>query len=276
MSASGKQEQSLKVKKAVITYILLTFTLSSIFYFLIISAGSLQAGNGIFGLLLMWCPAFAAFITSLIFYKSIKDFGWKAGKIKYLVLGYIIPIIYCIIAYGIFWGTGLGTFNGPIPDHLVIFIVIWTFASIISALGEEIGWRGFLVPQLAKLTTFTKVAVISGIIWAVWHFPLIIFSNYDSATPLWYALPLFLMSVLGISFILAWLRLKSGSIWPAVLLHASSNLYLLNIFDPLSGGSLTPYLVGETGIIVVAVILFIAFIFWTMRDKLHDMRINNS
>jgi membrane protease YdiL (CAAX protease family) len=54
----------------------------------------------------------------------------------------------------------------------------------------------FLAPQLAKLTTFTKVAIISGIIWAVWHFPLIIFSNYNSITSLWYALPLFLISVL--------------------------------------------------------------------------------
>ena len=276
MSARGKQEQFLKAKKAIITFILLTFALSSIFYFLIISAGSIKSGNGIFTLLLMWCPAAAAFITSLIFYKSVRGFGWKAGKIKYLILGYVIPIFYCIVAYGIFWSTGLGTFNGPVPDTLIIFIVIGTFGSIISALGEEIGWRGFLVPQLSKLTNFTKVALISGIIWAIWHFPLIVFSNYNSATPLWYALPLFLMSVLGLSFILAWLRLKSGSIWPPVLLHASSNLYLLNIFDPLSGGSLTPYLVGETGIIVVMVILLIAFIFWTRRDKLPDIKIANS
>lgn len=218
MSTMEKQRQFLKVKKAIITFILLTFALSSIFYFSIISAGSLQAGNGIFTLLLMWCPAAAAIITSLIFYGSIRDFGWKTGKVKYLVLGYIIPVFYCIIAYGIFWLTGLGTFNGPIPDILPVFIIIGTFGSVISALGEEIGWRGFLAPQLAKITTFTKVAVISGIVWAVWHFPLIMFSNYNSATPLWYALPLFLTSVLGISFMLTWLRLKSGSIWPAVLL----------------------------------------------------------
>ncbi|MEN6554271.1 MAG: CPBP family intramembrane glutamic endopeptidase [Methanobacterium sp.] len=219
------------------------------------------------------CRGYCNFFNIL---QKCRDFGWKAGKIKYLVLGYIIPVFYCIIAYGIFWSTGLGTFNGPVPDTLVIFIIIRTFGSIISALGEEIGWRGFLVPQLAKLTTFTKVAVISGIIGAIWHFPLIIFSNYNSATPLWYALPMFLVSVLGISFILAWLRLKSGSIWPAVLLHAGSNLYVQNIFDPLSGGSLIPYLVGENGILVVGIILIIAFIFWTRRDKLQDMVINGS
>lgn len=154
-------------------------------------------------------------------------------------------------------------------------MILGTISSVISALGEEIGWRGFLVSQLAKLTTFTKVAIISGI-WAFWHFPLIIFSNYNAGTPLWYVLPLFFFVAVDLSFILAWLRLKSGILWPAVLLHASSNLYLQNIFDPLSGGNLTKYLVGETGALIVIVIMVFAFVFWMIRDKLPDNGVNKT
>ncbi|MGZ7135490.1 MAG: CPBP family glutamic-type intramembrane protease, partial [Methanobacterium sp.] len=85
--------------------------------------------------------------------------------------------------------------------------------------------------------------------------------------------PLFFVATLGISFILAWLRLKSGSIWPAVLLHASHNLFIQQFFDPLSGGFLTKYLVGETGVLLVAIIIIFALVFWMMRDKLPDIRI---
>lgn len=67
--------------------------------------------------------------------------------------------------------------------------------SILLALGEEIGWRGFLVPQLAKLTTFTWVAIISGIIWALWHFPLAIMGMYVAETPLWWSLPIFFLEL---------------------------------------------------------------------------------
>ncbi len=75
------------------------------------------------------------------------------------------------------------------------------------------------------------------------------------------------------------LKVKKAIITFTLLIFAlSSNLCLQNIFDPLSGGGgkLKPYLVGETGIMVVMVILLIAFIFWTRRDKLQDMMITGS
>jgi uncharacterized protein len=52
---------------------------------------------------------------------------------------------------------------------------------IFLALGEEIGWRGLLVPQLARLTTFTKTALLSGGIQAVWHWPFVLFAGFSSA-----------------------------------------------------------------------------------------------
>lgn len=258
-----------KIKKSIICFVVLTFGFSSIFYYLIMANG-MNSSNVFF---LMWMPALAAIVTSLIFFRTIKDFGWRPGKAKYLLIAYFLPIVVSLISYGIFWIFGLGTFNGNVPSNLIFLIVIGTVSGIISALGEEIGWRGFLVPKLAKLTTFTWISVISGIIWALWHFPIMIFSTYNSGTPLWWSLPIFFISVIGISFIFTWLTLKSGSLWPAVLLHASDNLFNQNIFGPLASGKLALWLVGETGLIMLILTLVFAFIFWKLRDKLPDLRI---
>ena len=70
------------VKKAIITFIILNFVLSSIFHFFIISFGSLNAMGGLYTFLLMWCPTIAAIITSFIFFKSIKEFEWKPWENK--------------------------------------------------------------------------------------------------------------------------------------------------------------------------------------------------
>jgi hypothetical protein len=91
------------------------------------------------------------------------------------------------------------------------------FATVI---GEEIGWRGFLVPELAKKHGFPATAMITGLIWAIWHYPIILFADYHGASPAWFYVPLLTVMLPFLTFVWTWLRLKSKSIWPCVLLHA--------------------------------------------------------
>ncbi len=94
-------------------------------------------------------------------------------------------------------------------------------------LGEEIGRRGLLAPELAKLYSFTTTSVISGVVWAIWHYPVLLVGDYNnSGDPFWFGLICFTVLVIGISFALIWLRLKSGSLWTAVLLHTSHNIFI--------------------------------------------------
>jgi membrane protease YdiL (CAAX protease family) len=94
-----------------------------------------------------------------------------------------------------------------------------------ATLGEELGWRGLLVPELARRFSFTATALISGVAWAAWHVPVMVLADYHNpGAPLWFGLVCFAVLVIGISFAFAWLRLKSGSVWPTVLLHASHNV----------------------------------------------------
>ena len=93
--------------------------------------------------------------------------------------------------------------------------------------------RGFLVPELAKATSFTKLSLISGVIWAAWHSPILLFADYNAGTNRWYALACFSVMVVSISFVFAWMRLKSGSLWTGAILHASHNLFVQGVFDQL-------------------------------------------
>lgn len=78
--------------------------------------------------------------------------------------------------------------------------------------GHATRWRGFLVPQLAKVTSYPRVALISGVIWALCYYPIIVFADYHGGGPLWYSIACFTAMVLGISFLFTWMRLRSGSV----------------------------------------------------------------
>jgi membrane protease YdiL (CAAX protease family) len=271
-----------------ITYIVITFILSSIFYYLIISSGSLAAMGGIYAAGLMWCPGIAALTTQVLYHDNVRDLGWSWGKTRYQVWSYLIPIFYISVAYGLVWITGLGGFSVELVrgfgaqfglqhapawamalGYLVVIVTLGTAVGCISALGEEIGWRGFLVPNLAKVTTYTKVALVSGAIWSVWHYPLLFFADYNGGTPAWYGAACFTVMVIGISFAFAWMRLKSGSLWTGVFLHASHNLFIQRVFDPLTTDTgLTKYITGEFGAALALISLVVAYIFWKKRAEL--------
>jgi membrane protease YdiL (CAAX protease family) len=141
--------------------------------------------------------------------------------------------------------------------------------SILKALGEEIGWRGFLVPELSKTSSYTVTCLVSGIIWSVWHYPILIYGDYNAGTPTWYGLPCFTVMVVSLSFVFAWMRLKSGSLWTGAILHASHNLYIQGIFTPLTRNTgKTAWYIDEFGCVVPLVSVVFAVYFWRRRREL--------
>lgn len=269
-------------------YLLLVFAFSSLFYFLMLRAHTLGAGTGMFVFGIMWCPALAAMATLKLNDRNLLDLGWKWPQTKYAVQSWSIPLAYATITYVIVWSTGLGGFpNGefmgqlvpmiglrvsPLLSTIVYVSVTGTFGvikSMASALGEEIGWRGFLVPQLFKSFSFTATAFISGVIWACWHFPLLIWGDYNSGTPTWFGLSCFTVMVISMSFVFAWMRLKSGSLWTGAILHASHNLYIQAIFTPMTRNTgKTAWYIDEFGAVLPIVALAFAIYFWTRRHEL--------
>ena len=250
------------------TYLVLTFALSSLFYGLIISAGSLGANGGLYVLALMWSPGVSALITRLVFQRNVRGEGWLPGAPRWLALAYLLPVAYAAIAYGAVWVSGLGAVDlTRFKTPMTTFLVVGSLQSLLSATGEELGWRGFLVPELARTMSLGRTALVSGSIWALWHMPLIIFADYNAGTATWYALACFAFMVVAMSFPMAWLRLRSGSVWPAAILHASHNLFVQGFFDrvTVSTGP-TLWLTTEFGAALAVTIGLTGWVFWRARD----------
>jgi uncharacterized protein len=250
-----------------------------VFYFLI-ATSSTGGGDWVdYTGCLMWCPAAGALLASRYLGRSISTIAWRWGQSRYAVAGYLIPLGYVSLIYVFVWTAGFGGFynrrfvdlfakdfgfGSPSQAASITFYFLFTATiSVVkdtaTVLGEEIGWRGFLVPELARRCGFVSTSLISGFIWALWHYPILLLGSYHSPTPVWYYLPLFTLTVTTISFLWTWLRLKSGSIWPCVVLHAAHNTFFQRFFDPLTVyGKKTPYVAGEFGAALTGVSILIA------------------
>ena len=217
----------------------------------------------------MWSPGIAAFVTTVIFRQPIRSFGWRWGKTRYQLWSILLPVLYCLVGYGFVWLSGLG---GLMADRVIPrlqYLPKGFTLTCIAALGEEIGWSGFLVPQLAKQYRFTTVALARGVIWSVWHYPMIIAGVYANQTPVWFNLICFTLVVTGISFAFTWFRLRSGSLWTGMFLHASHNWFIQSYFTRLTTTTaLTAYLIDEFGAALALTSVGVAFVFWRMRGSL--------
>lgn len=275
-------------RRQVAIYLLLVFAFSSFFYFLILRAHTLGAGAGLYVLGIMWCPALAGITALKLNGRQLRELGWKWPEKTYAIQSWFIPLLYAAITYAVVWGSRLGGLpnhefmeslvprmglrTSPVASTAIYILLVGSFGlakSLASALGEEIGWRGFLVPELFKSVGFTGTALISGAVWACWHYPLLIWGDYNSGTPTWYALTCFTVLVLSISFVFSWMRLKSGSLWTGALLHASHNLYIQGIFTPLTRNTgKTAWFIDEFGAALPLVALGFAIYFWRRRNEL--------
>ena len=271
-------ETAKAVRREIATFLIITFLLSAIPYALIISSGTLQAAGALVILGLMWCPGIAAVITHLVYHRSLRGLGWSWGKTRYQALSFVTPIAYSLVAYACVWLLGLGRIRQDIapvqPLKVAVIVVLGTLVHCIYGLGEEIGWRGLLVPRLVELGGFTRASLISGAIWALWHCPLILFANYHgSNVPVWYSLACFTLMVMGINFAFNWLRLKSGSVWTAMFMHANHNNSIQSYLDPITADTgVTKFIVGESGVALAIAGMLTGFVFWRMRSRLPDLQ----
>jgi membrane protease YdiL (CAAX protease family) len=102
-----------------------------------------------------------------------------------------------------------------------------------------------------------------------------VFADYNSGTPAWYGLSCFAVMVVSSSFIFTWFRLKSGSLWTAVLLHASHNLFIQAFFTPLTiDTGKTKYFYDEFGVVLPVITLLLAIYFWSRRGELNPSPAN--
>ena len=159
----------------------------------------------------------------------------------------------------------------PEPNLLTSFLLaatLGTVVSCLSAFGEEIGWRGYMLTRLI-VAGVPKPVLVSGLIWALWHVPLILSGQYAAGSQPQLSAMLFVVGTLADAYLAAYVRLQSGSVWPAVMYHGASNAIIQGTFDRASVG--TPPAIGESGwltaTIAVIVVLLVTRGPWTLRQR---------
>ncbi|MFV9506567.1 MAG: CPBP family intramembrane glutamic endopeptidase [Oscillochloridaceae bacterium umkhey_bin13] len=148
--------------------------------------------------------------------------------------------------------AGAGAVLEQVPVHTILLaqLALLPLAPFINALpsfGEEWGWRGYLLPQLLPLGQWPAL-IISGVIWGLWHAPLILLGyNYPNQPATGWLWMVGMCVVWGILF--GWMRLATGSVWPAVLAHGALN-GSAGIIGGLAaeGATINTALVGVTGL----------------------------
>ena len=233
---------------------------------------------------LMLTVGLAAVISCLVCGRELSSLGWHWGDWKYQIQSYIVPLAYAAIAYVGIWGLSFGGwYDSNFIEEVRAGYMLdsWSDESIIAlrfvltatvsfmlllpgVLGEEVGWRGLLVPALSQNLGFTHVALLSGLLWSVFHWPLMFLGFYgNSETPLAFQLGTFTVCLVSMSFVMAYIRYKTDSLWPAVIFHMSHNVFLQKFFTPITeDNGATVWFADEFGLAVPLVAACFGLIYW--------------
>lgn len=237
----------------------------------------------------MWAPALAHIFTRLVTGQGWSDLLLRMEFKKcwkYILAAWFLPGVFTIIGAVVFflifpanYDPNLGvlqeilkakTPNMNVSPWMIILantIQAFLIAPIINSFftfGEEFGWRGYLLPNLLPLGE-RKAFLISGIIWGLWHAPIIAMGhNYGLTYPGFPWTGILTMTwfcILAGTFI-GWLSLKAKNIWPAVIGHAAINgiaglatYFVKGTPNPIIG-PLPVGLLGSAGFLAAAVWIY--------------------
>lgn len=218
--------------------------------------------------LVMLVPALAVWIIG-----CGRAVAWKPrirGNVKTYLIAWWSPLCLTLLGAALYFtlfpdrfdpGCGFLAAQAPelesysIPTHLLVVgqavtaVTYAPFINMLFAVGEEVGWRGYLTPALTERYGKKKALVLSGCVWGAWHWPLIILSGYEYGTGYWGApvtgMLCMLLFTTAFGIFLSWLYERSGSVWTCALCHGAANAIAgLPLYFLLADA--TSYLLGPT------------------------------
>lgn len=172
----------------------------------------------------MWAPTLAVLFSGKDARRSILDSISKRG-LKYFPIAFVIGFSPYFVIQVFLYFSDMGSVDPEKEISMIpIVLLINPLATgLFGALGEEIGWRGFLQKKLEEKWGVIRASLILGIVWAFWHIPANLAGHNGAENPILNTFIIFPITVIGMTFAFSWLRNKSESIWPCVYLHGVIN-----------------------------------------------------
>ena len=238
--------------------------------------GYIIVNPGMDGLIavLMFVPATASVVARLALREGFSDVSFRFGGQRGLGavgIALVFPVAVGLVAYGIGWTTGLARFDPPsVGGGLVAPFAIRVMLSLVWVSGEEIGWRGYMLTRLID-SGIPRPVLASGLIWALWHVPLVLGGVYAAGLSPALSAILIIVAITSFGYVIARMRLETGSVWPAIVLHTAWNSIIIRGFDLATTGTGAMLWVGESGSLTMLALLAAAVAFsrgrWTILRK---------
>ncbi len=293
-------EQMSEVDRRVLSlFLVLAFAISwtgAIMFYLSDVEITSVAGSLLLVAVYMWAPAVAAIIVYRQYDRSIRrELGVRLGRVRWLALAWLLPVALLAVTVAVAtllpevsYTTDYTAFLEdaglteeqiqealaaldalPVPPA-ALFVLQGLLAGLtvnaVAALGEELGWRGLMLNELATLG-FWKVSLVTGVIWGFWHAPLVLQGHNFPEHPV---LGVFVMTaaVTAVTPVYTYVTVRANSVFAAAFLHGSFNgvgsLYLIL----LTGAGASDILVSPVGAAGA-----VAALLATSACVLHDRRV---
>jgi len=262
-----------KNPKGVVVYLLIAFAVSwaNLATVLALGLSPRTWGFELAALPAWFGPAIAAFVVrKWVTREGFSDAGLALNvrkKWRYCLFAWLLPILAMVTVFAL--ATALGArLPLPLPPHIVLGLVllpleltIGPLVGVAGAWGQEFGWRGYLQIRLLSHRPILA-ALATGFIWGLWQCPMYVLADVP-LRELVTGLLVFFVSAMLVSIILGWLRLRTGSVWPAVLFHSANNsasgsVTLTTMLHAMRGGGWS----WPTASLVLQCIAFGAFCAW--------------
>jgi uncharacterized protein len=196
--------------------------------------------------------------------------GFNPRRGRGLLIAVLGPVVIIAVSFGVAAAFGVVRFPGLAPGfglavlHLTVNIIIFS----VVLLGEEIGWRGYLLFRVAELTSGRRAALVTGVFHAIFHLPLLLLTTtYQSEGKRWIVVPMVMVTLTLAGVWYGWLRLWSGSIWPVSLSHSAFN----NLMEGVAGVAIATspammaYVTTEDGVVTMIIMVLVAGYLLTRR-----------
>lgn len=202
--------------------------------------------------LAMFCPLAAVLLTGKACLHEPTGIAWKPkGRGRYWLAAWFGPLVLTLLGMGLYFvvfpgrldlsGSWLRTYSAELAvqgewnevlksyliQTLLVAVTVAPLTNILPALGEEAGWRGYMMPLLKERFGVFSGRLIGGVIWGVWHFPLMVLVGYEYGTDYlgapWLGLIVWCVVCFALGALMDWLYEKSGSILVPALAHGAFN-----------------------------------------------------